>query len=408
MARRKAIGVAVAVLVAALAGCLEFDEQRIRVEHDQENDRLIFVVHYLGLHDDEQRGFGGGAAEPQLKGALDGHTVALFGNWPFEFQTDAIRAELMKPQEEAEDDIPPEMIPKLRTLMERVRVLNAGFYTDSAGRICGCQVVIVEEASDTIRLANEMLNQYVLYELPQQETKEPWEELVLEAARRGHTWVRLKGHSLIFSFPVSERDLRDDRSAFIQDLFDAGITDDELRLRGLRDVFASPLLVWHEGGIMKVKCGFEGWPSFLVLKPYEGKYRPNLVEHIKGRYGLRLDDLLVRYILEPQAPAETETEQAAQMMSSRLHRTDNIRVLVRALKANPSTALWDRLREVPLDRDMLSPELRKLPFNPETNAPDELSDEERLELWEQWLNKQVTVRQTPVVPEQEEEPQQDD
>ena len=59
---------ALAGVLALLVGCLDFEEQRARIEHDQQNDRLIFIIDYRGLYED---GADTEEAERQLSEAID-------------------------------------------------------------------------------------------------------------------------------------------------------------------------------------------------------------------------------------------------------------------------------------------------------------------------------------------------
>jgi hypothetical protein len=368
------LGIAgVLVVAAALAGCLDFDEQVAYGEHDQDGDRVVVVIGYMGL-------FGNDQAQAQLKEAVEDQTVALFGNWPLAFPIKKLRAGLKEPPK-PDEALPEPMRQKLLALLERIRVLNGGFFTDLGGRVCGGQVVVVDKASDTVRLANELANEFAILKLQAKDPRDSWEEAVLEAAQAGHKWLELRGQSVIVSWPMPEDRLREGRREFVRGFIEQQFADEGLRVRGLLDMFASQFFVWHEGGVLKVKWGLEGQPSFFVLKPRQGKYLPDLVEHVRQTYGLHLDDLLARYLADPKAAAQTEAEQAAQIIAPRLPKTEVVRVLVRAIRANPTDALWARLRPVP--------------FEPGMPAPEAATDEALLACWEQWLGQMAPAPERP-------------
>ncbi len=50
MKRRTAWTLAIALMALLLAGCLEFDGQTLYFEYDAQNDRLLFVLNYVGLY----------------------------------------------------------------------------------------------------------------------------------------------------------------------------------------------------------------------------------------------------------------------------------------------------------------------------------------------------------------------
>lgn len=326
----------VCVLAGAVLGCLEFDEQTVYVEHDQANDRLILIFNYMGLF-----AAGGDHAEPpsaadleaskeQLAEGLELRTVAVIDTWPLAASVPELREALAE-----DDELPEDVRRRIGWLLDEIAVRNGGFYTDPPGRLCGAQVVIIEHASRTIPLINRVINRLMLEE--DLNLDHPAERILLDRARRGQEWVKLDGHALEVSFALPEKDL-----------------------------------VWHEDDLFRLKLGYRSMPSELVTLPALGDYRPNLEEHVAETYGLHLDARLARYLLEPDAPAETGEEQAGRLMAPRLTRRQRVRALVHALKAESSEALRAKLREEPL---------------PEGAGGDrgDLSDDELLGRWQEWL-----------------------
>ena len=380
---RLLLAICVVTLVAALAGCLDFEEQTARVEHDQENDRLTVVINYRGLYSEQQKwGSGAGGAEDQLKETLENEGVALVGNWPLAWKLKELRADLKNP-DGAHQDWPEELRKKLLTVVERISVRNGGFYTDPAGRVCGAQVVTVEKIQDSMQLFNTVANQALLLEAQKkkEEPEGPVKQRMLAYVRKNHTWIELKGHSFVLSFPITEEELQEGRRDAVEEVFKHLGMNREIRLRVIKDLLSSPVLLWHDDGMLKVKCGLETKPSVLLLKPCLGEYRPNLVEHIQENYGLHLDENIARYLLKPDAAAETEAEQVARIMAPRLTKGERIRVLVHQLTDKPSEEYWAKLREEPFARGM--------------GAQREASDAQLLESWKQWLQTQVPAFEEP-------------
>lgn len=389
------VGTCAVLLGMLLLGCLQFDEQTVYVEHDQQNDRLLLIINYEGL-------FAGDGdvvqAQNQLQEALENETVALLDNWPFELPLRTTRDDLREPDPEALDEMPEEVRLGLLRLLECIKVLNGGFYTDPAGRVCAAQVVVIENIADTVGLANDLINAAVLAELEDYETDDPDDaagaRLMLEYARRGESWIELKGHSLVVSFPLPERDLIVGRRDLAEGLTDPDDMDAELCLRGLRDLFESPVLVWHEDDLLKVKCGYVSEPSVFAAKPRRGEYEPNLVEHITTTYGLHLDANLARFLADPDASAETDpdasaetdAEGAARLMAPRLAQRERVRVLVHRLTTDPADEYWAKLRE------------ERLPAG-ELAQPADLANQELLERWEEWLRRTAEAAEGTAVDE---------
>jgi hypothetical protein len=379
-ANRLLLMMRVAIVVAALAGCLDFEEQTARVEHDQDNDRLTVVINYRGLYAAQDNPTSSDA-EAQLQEALENEGLALGGNWPFAFQLAELRTELKKP-DGTYKDWPEELRQNFLTLVERISVRNGGFYIDPGGRVCGAQVVTVEKVQDSVQLFNTIVNQALQVAAQDEKPADPFDQRMLEYAQKNHTWLEPKGHSFVISIPVTEEELDEGRRDSVEELFEPPQGDSaEIRLRGIKDLFSSPVLLWHEDGMLKVKCGLETKPSVLVLKPRLGKYTPNLAEHIEQTYGLHLDANLARYILQPDSPAEMEAEEAARIMAPRLTKSERVRVLVHQLSTEPSEDYWAKLREEPFARGM--------------DESKELADAELLESWRQWLQSQAPAFKEP-------------
>jgi hypothetical protein len=392
--RKPILSVIICAIAAAILGCLEFDEQTVYVEHDRANDRLILIFNYMGLfagkadtHSDAPSPKDLDESKKQLAEALAQHTVAVVDTWPFAASVDELR------KEEVEGE--PEYLRKrFGWILDEITVRNGGFYTDPSGRLCAAQVVTVEHASRTVPLINRVINGGILYEA--RKADDLTERIALDHARHGQDWLALKGHALDVSYPMAEADFADGRDAFADWLLQAvedaaktvrdssgGTVDDEPDLEGrlvsLRDFVASPILVWHEGDLLRVRLGYESMPSELVVLPVRGDYRPNLAEHVAQTYGLHLDANLARYLLEPDAPAETEEQEAARVMAPRLTQRQRARVLVHALDSGPSDALRKKLRDEPLPKGVKARKPKP-------------SDGELLALWREWLQSRPAPR----------------
>jgi len=375
-ARGLALGVC-ACVAALLAGCLDFDEQEVYFEHDQQNDRVVCISYYRGLfaegQDLEQ-------ASQQLQEACDKHTVALGGNFPFTLEVNDIREKLRDPEKAKEMDLPSdEFRKKLLSLMERVQVLNGGFFTDVKGRVCGVQVVTIEKVSELVPLGNALISEGLRFAAangPKERPTSRSEELILRAAEKGHTWARLQGHSLIVTVPLSEQDFKEAREGLVADLLSKQPPGADV-LKDVHAALASPVLVWHEGETLSVKCGWEGEPSTFIARSDKGKYEPNLVEHVTRTYGLHFDENALRYMADAGAPAQAEAERAAQIIVPRLPKVERVRILAAALLAQPSDKLWALLRQVP--------------FEPDMTPGADINNAELLQLWDTWLAGQAAL-----------------
>lgn len=386
--RRLAITGALFAVVWLLAGCLDFDEQTVYVEHDAANDRLLVVVDYGGFYAKPGPSFSlwGEPVRPdpadadpaealhQLREAIENKTVAFLGNWPFAFPIARLREDLAEP----DPDLPEELRGDLISLLSHVRVLNGGFYADPRGRVCGAQVVIVDNVAEALRLANRLISASILCGAAGSQPDDLAEAMLVEYARRGDTWIHLDGHSIVATMPLPEGHFKELREKFVADVFD--MSDDEVgtRFQALRSLFMNPVLVWHERDQMRVRCGYVAEPSTLVTKAAHGDYVPNMVEQIVEDQGLAVDGRLARYLVEADTQVHEDADFAAQIMAPRLGQRERVRVLVHKLRAEPSPAYWELLRS----------EERPPAAVLEQETP---SDDELLEFWDQWLRGQYGV-----------------
>ncbi len=361
------------VSLLALIGCLDFDEQTVYMEHDQENDRLLVIINYRGFYSDKEDV---AQARSQLDDAVRDQTVAFFANWPWAFPLREMRDNLADLEAEGTQHLSVEMRHALLGLLDRIRLLNGGFYMDAAGRICGAQVLVIESAAQFVELANNLVNAAILENAEQFESGDPdqmaWGRSLLEFARRGHQWIELDGHSLLVSGPVPEKVLLEGRRELVADLLDWGDEDRDQYWRALCAILGNPVLLWHEDGVLRVRCGYVSVPSEFVTKPRAGACKPNMVDYIAETYGLHLDANLARYLVQPDATADTEAERAARTIAPRLTRPERVRALIHRLKTAPDEPYWARLRE------------ENLPMPKEQQAG--LANEQLLERWEQWLS----------------------
>jgi hypothetical protein len=357
-------------------GCLEFDGQTVYLEYDKANDRLALIINYVGL-------YAGGDADAtpptdqqltesveQLDQGVSKHTVALLSTFPFAFSAEDLRAEIERPDKEW----PSELRRDALALLGRARVLNGGFYTDEKGRLCGAQVVFIEQASQAVPLVNRVVNQAILWDKRLDEHEDEVARVMVQRAQQDFAWLRLEGNSLVVHLACPESALQEPRRDLVRNLLEPLADGRAGYLPELQALLESPVLVWQEGDLLRIRLGLVNAPSRLVTCPANGSYLPNLLEHVRATHGLELDGNLARYLVEPKAAALTEAQEAARLMAPRLTQRERARVLVGQLHAAPSEALRKLLRAEGTPPG--SPALLGAP-----------SDEFLLRHWERWLGQ---------------------
>lgn len=393
MARKRAgLAVVAALALAVAAGCLEFDEQTVYFEYDRHRDTLLMIVNYSGLYAAAENGRPDiEDSQNQLEEAIQVKRAAFFGNWPWLWSSEDVRKEWSDAEQHT--DMPHGVREKMVRLTELVTVLNGGFYSDAAGRICGAQVVVIEHASEAINLINDAANGALLADQANDPAKRhtEFEELAGQYARRGHRWVDLDGNSLIVRIPATEKMVKEKWAEVLEDVSNTAEMrqpDFYVQLAQVLQVLSTPAFLWYEDGVLKGRLGLPSYASLLHTRPAQGKCQPNMVDYITQKHGLDLDARIARFLLAPDALPDTEADKAAKFMAPRLTKAERVRVLVHQLRAAPSEPLWAMLRQEPLPGDTKA-------------APTAMTDDARLKLWESWLKKQAPAPVPPTPPTEE-------
>lgn len=151
------IRVAAACLLLALAGCIEWEEQEVRVAFDAARDRLDVQLVYRGLLS------GDGHFGRPLEGGPDedGHAAEeaestreqlyelAAGRPIFALLDPIVRFDL--------DAIPVAEDPRLAFLRANLSLDHGDFFRDERGRLCGWQQLHVERLSEVVRAAGTLL-----------------------------------------------------------------------------------------------------------------------------------------------------------------------------------------------------------------------------------------------------------
>ena len=378
MARKRAgLAVMAALALAVAAGCLEFDEQTVYFEYDRHRDTVLMIVNYGGLYAAAENGRPDvDSSQKQLEDAIQARRVAFGDNWPFTWSSEGFRKDMTDPQQN--EHMPPAVREKLGRLTELVQVLNGGFYTDGAGRICGAQVVVIEHASEAINLINEVLNASLLADAEKEKGIEAGEfdSLAREYARKGHRWLDLDGNSLIVRVPATEKMVKEEWASLVAGMDFPKDQKPDAVMAQLKKLLSTPMFVWYEDGLVKFRLGLPSYPPQLNTRPAKGDYQPNMVDYITQKHEVDLDARIARFLLAPDALPDTEADKAAKFMAPRLTKAERVRVLVHQLRAAPSEPLRAMLRQEP------PPEGQK----PASASP---ADEDLLKQWEAWLKLQT-------------------
>jgi hypothetical protein len=232
MQRMRWLGpVALGLACLAVAACVELTGQRITWFHDAANDALVVLVHYDGIHDSKN----GDPARPGTIADFVRDGDVMFADWWGHL-------DMKKFREQAKEADP--LKAGAAQLVLRLRAEPLGHYREPDGRIGGLQRITISGVSSFVKQANVLFSQVVLQ-------GEVFDPKVLprsvarmhEAARAGHAWFALRGHSIRFSFPVDPAEWAHVKADELEELFreifqDAVSRDQEKRAKWERELRA--------------------------------------------------------------------------------------------------------------------------------------------------------------------------
>jgi len=176
------------VLLASSCSTVDFEQQELKLTHDQETDSLTLDLSYRGLIAGSS---GLDVACAWMQGMVDKRPRFIVLGWPFEFDLEQIGDEW---------------------LLGQVDVLRAEVTFEEGPSMRMEQQVRLQSTQEAIVRANvaisaELVKEYGEADLEQEATG--WMDvktlkLILAHARRGGPWISLQGGFLSFHFPCSQ------------------------------------------------------------------------------------------------------------------------------------------------------------------------------------------------------------
>ena len=220
-------------LLLSFTSCIEFENQELVCRHDQEEDALLVTLRYEGIFGSiKTDGFD--RVEPknlpteeklnqkqvlQLESVLTGNRAFFFSNWIFEYG----RADLEKMLTEVKSQPVPEgrafgepERKLLQALIKEVKIVNVGFYKDGNDRLCAAQTLRVNNVSNVISLANEVIGRQFQANLPEmrEELKsgdknafsQKTIDLIEKKTKGKFQFITLDGNQIDLQIPMTKED----------------------------------------------------------------------------------------------------------------------------------------------------------------------------------------------------------
>lgn len=310
MSARLLTAAALVGLVVGVASCVELTGQRIAWFHDEAQDELRLLIFYDGIHD--SYGNDPDRCPRRSRCELGSEQIPVFVangdvmllDWYFHFRRRHLERTL-------KDRTLPEEARAFAEHLTRIRVVGLGHFEEPEGRVGAVQWVVVPEVSELMRRANAALNRLYRDELEDVPLERQvgvaaprTQELWLQAARDGHTWLRLDGHAFVFEAPVDRGEwprikrfaLEAPLRAFVRWATRVGGFDDEEfsgSMRALLDAVSSvPLSYVEEAGRVRAVAGLRDEPSLarIHVRPATA-YEPSLQDVVREHAGGALHEV---------------------------------------------------------------------------------------------------------------------
>lgn len=196
------------VLLAAvllLAGCLEFDEQEIRVAYDAEHDRIDAQLVYRGLASDEsgqESWLFSPPAPTNREGTLQQLDLLLSGRPLFALFHSLATFDLVELR--ASDDV------RIVELAKLAAVDRGDFFRGEDGRICGWQHLCIRNVTRVVEMWDAMLRDKLADESEQKQLRAAlccedsvstafWNDALAKQKR----WLERNGDELLWHIPAS-------------------------------------------------------------------------------------------------------------------------------------------------------------------------------------------------------------
>ena len=197
---------ALASVVLACSGCLEWEEQEIRIVLDREADQLEVQLICRGLYSAEEPG-----ADPSSVATQTMLRELLDGRQRFALLEPLLMLDLERMREEEDS--------RVATIAAAVAVDHGEFFRDERGRWCAWQHVRVESLSRVVPLVAELVREELLEQAKGGVRSGLLEELGLgdpasrQVQRPAHeapfSRLALRGGTLALRMPASERGVRE-------------------------------------------------------------------------------------------------------------------------------------------------------------------------------------------------------
>ena len=272
-------------LAVFAAGCVEFEGQSLTYRHDRKNDRLLVFQEYQNIHATGDLDWFSKPTKPrpapeapsptecrELESVMKGQRTFFFANCFLEYDRDGVAAGLAEVEKELPTAAPADaeylrrQAALMRRILDSVAVANGDFFLDDSGRLCGYQCVVVDNLSELVTQANDLISAAVVRELP------GWTNDFPEASRETirayagkRRWIQMEGNEIRLKFPATSKSFEE----YAQDPW-----------------FPAEVATTYAAPFCEVSIGRKNGKSQTIARRAENAAQSNLVAHVRATYGI--------------------------------------------------------------------------------------------------------------------------
>jgi len=278
-------------LLLSFTSCIEFENQELTYRHDQKEDALLVTLRYEGIYGSTKAGLSD-QGDPititeeklsqkevqQLESVLTGNRAFFFSNWISEYNRDylvkILDEGIAEPTPEGRAFGDPER-KLLQALIKEVKIVNVGFYKDGNDRLCAAQTLRVNNVSNVISLANEVIGRQFQANLPEmrEELKsgdknafsQKTIDLIEKKTKGKYQFITLDGNQIGLQFPM----VREDAERISKDVLKNFPKDVRANSKGKR---------------LTIEIGDADKDSIVITKKCFSGYTPNALNYLQKEH----------------------------------------------------------------------------------------------------------------------------
>lgn len=296
---------ALCLILLGVAACVELTGQRISWFYDAKADELRVLVFYDGIHESAS-GEKNGAQ--QIEAFVREGEIMPF-DWPF----------YLKPAELRGREGLGELEARGAALLAGLQVHVIGRYREPDGRVGAVQHIVLQRASECLRLACDLVNRNLIKQEGKTIACPLTRARFLEAARAGLQWAAFEGHSIRVTLPIHGGAWARLKGIAVHRIIteivaeiarphapETGAPADGGRGLALlvQGLASCPITYQEEEDRVLLRFGLPATPSLLRL-PLRKRYEPSLEKAVAANVPIELDGLLSAAALgrtEPEGP----------------------------------------------------------------------------------------------------------